>query len=145
MVVRNKNGLLYADSQADLPDVLRDFSEQSYPATQFADAVCDCRSRTFRLAVDEREGAAVRTCTKCGDVHPIGDSSDYLEGAELESCECICDSTALEITVGVALYAESDDVCWLYIGGRCPECKLSGCYGDWKSEYAGFRDLLERV
>ena len=55
------------------------------------------------------------------------------------------DATAFEITVGVALYADSEDVRWLYIGCRCPECNLSGCYGDWKNEFIGFRDLLARV
>ena len=145
MAILKKVGLLYADSQSDLPDVLRDFTERGYLATQFADSVCRCGCRTFQLAVDEDAGVALRTCTKCGEDHPIGDSDEYLDDAELESCECTCDSTAFEITIGVALYADSEDVRWLYVGCRCPQCKLSGCYGDWKNEFIGFHDLLARV
>jgi len=77
--------------------------------------------------------------------HPIGDSEDYLEEAELEECECPCRFDKFEVTVGVALYGGTEDVKWLYLGCRCVRCGLTACYGDWKNEYEDFRELLKRV
>jgi hypothetical protein len=68
-----------------------------------------------------------------------------MEEAEPTECECPCGSSVFEITVGVALYRESEDVRWLYVGCRCVECGLTACYGDWKSEYLDYRKLLARV
>jgi hypothetical protein len=95
--------------------------------------------------MDEHEGAAVRICNSCGDEHAIGDSDEYLDGADLQDYECNCGEEALEITVGVALYEGSDDVRWIYVGCRCPACGLIGCYGDWKNESIDYRTLLARV
>ena len=75
----------------------------------------------------------------------MGDSDDYMDGAELQDYGCTCGENSLEITVGVALYEGSDDVRWLYVGCRCPACGLTGCYGDWKNEFIDFRKLLARV
>jgi hypothetical protein len=145
MAVHRRQDSLFADSQSDLPEVLRDFSEDGYPATHFADASCSCGCRTFQLAVDDDAGVAIRTCTQCGNEQPICDSGEYLDEAELQYCQCLCDSQVFEITVGVALYADSEDVRWLYVGCRCPACGLSGCYGDWKNEFPDYRELLSRV
>ena len=56
-----------------------------------------------------------------------------------------CGSSAFEITVAVALYQNSEDVKWIYIGCRCINCGLTACYEDWKNEYKDFRKLLDRV
>ncbi len=97
------------------------------------------------MQLDENEGAAVRVCAKCKAEHPIGDSDEYLEDAELEECACPCGNEEFEVTVGVSLYEDSEDVRWLYLGCRCPKCGLAACYGDWKNEYIGYRELLKRV
>jgi hypothetical protein len=136
----------YGDDRADIrPALLRYSKANAYVAHHFADAKCRCGSRLFRLAVDDTEGAAVRTCAACGHEHPIGDSDEYLEDAALEACECPCGGDTFEITVGVSLYEGSDDVRWLYVGCRCPACGLTACYGDWKNEFSGYQDLLKRV
>jgi hypothetical protein len=93
----------------------------------------------------DEQGAAVRVCAACGLEHPIGDSAEYLAEAELEQATCVCGKDVFEVVVGVSLYDGSEDVRWLYIGCRCPACGLTGCYGDWKNEFNGFRDLLARV
>lgn len=129
----------YADGQADIRGELRRYSAKSHPARHFAEAVCLCGSRHFRLAVDDTEGAAVRHCADCGREHAIG------EGAELEECECPCGHGIFELTVGVALYPQSEDARWLYLGCRCVACGLVGCYGDWKNEFDGYQDLLARA
>ena len=59
--------------------------------------------------------------------------------------ECFCRDNVFEITVGVSLYDDSEDVRWLYVGCRCPKCGLTGVYGDWKNEFNGYRELLARV
>jgi hypothetical protein len=87
----------------------------------------------------------VRICATDGSKHPIGDSQDYLDEAELQACECPCGHGAFELTVGVALYGDSEDVRWIYLGCRCTECGLTACYGDWKNEYNGWRELLDRA
>ena len=144
LVMRGKHW--YGDTQSDIRAELLRYSQRSgYPVHHFADATCGCGSRSFHLLLDDAAGAAVRLCTACGSEHPIGDSAEYLAGAELHECECPCGRNAFEITVGVSLYEGSADVRWLYIGCRCPGCGLTACYGDWKNEYNGYTELLRQV
>jgi hypothetical protein len=150
MAVVWRDGLAYTDAQWDVRDVLIDYSKQYLgnhisPAAQFADVECFCTGRRFRLALDEEQGAARRVCVNCGDVEWIADGGDYADEAEPEACECLCGGDAFELTIGVSLYADSNDVRWLYVGARCPACCLSGCYGDWKNEYPDADALLLRV
>jgi hypothetical protein len=134
------------ESQSDLREkVLRYCRANEYVAHHFADALCTCGGAHFKVLVDDVEGAAVRTCATCGLQHPIGDSDEYLEAAELEVCACPCGVEEFEVTVGVSLYDGSEDVRWLYLGCRCPGCGLVAVYGDWKNEYVGYRELLARV
>jgi len=146
MALRKRGKWWYGDSQGDIRDELaRVGNLNEYVPTQFANAVWPCGSKTFRLRMDEDEGAAVRICTGCGTEHPIGDSDEYLGAAELRDHVCVCGKDAFEITVGVSLYDKSQDVRWLYVGCRCPACGLTGCYGDWKNECIDYRKLLARV
>lgn len=126
----------YRDSQSDIHREIQRYSKlNGYLAQHLADAMCSCGSRAFRLSLDENEGAAVRQCHKCGAEHPIGDSGEYLDDAELEECECPCGSDYFEISVGVSLCEGSEDVRWLYLGCRCLQCKLTAVYGDWKTSF----------
>ena len=146
MALRKKGKYYYGDSQSDIENELLRYSNlNGYPANYYADAACICGSKLFNLKLDDNEGAAVRICVACKSDHPIGDSSEYLTDAELEACECICGSDVFEIKAGVSLYEGSEDVKWIYIGCRCENCGLLGCYGDWKNEYIGFRKLLNQI
>jgi hypothetical protein len=146
MALRKKGKWWYGDDQSDIRDELvRVGKLNEYVPTQFADAKCTCGNRTFQLAMDEDEGVAVRVCSKCDSEHPMGDSSEYLEDAEPQLSSCICGKDVFEITIGVHLYKDSEDVKWLYVGCRCPACGLTGCYGDWKNEFLDYRKLLESV
>ena len=133
------------------PDARHDLSfEANERDHALARIVCDNprirkRIRELELAIDEEVGAAVRTCSKCKSEHPIGDSDEYLEEAELQACVCVCGKDMFELTVGVSLYEDSDDVRWLYVGCRCPSCGITGCYGEWKNEFIDYRKLLKRV
>jgi hypothetical protein len=126
-------------------EIARYAKKNGYPAAHFADAKCKCGGRTFTLALDDTEGAAVRRCTKCKKKHAMGDSAEFLADATLEDCECPCGKDIFEITAGVALYEDSEDVRWLYIGCRCPSCGLAAIYGDWKNEYDDYRALLAKM
>lgn len=146
MATRTKGKFRYGDEQRDIRDELLDYSvANTYAIEHFADAACICGNKTFVLFLDDDEGAAVRVCLACEIRHFISDSEDYAEDAKLEQCECPCGKGDFEITAGVALYGESDDVKWLYLGCRCVACGLVACYGDWKNEYENYRELLARV
>jgi hypothetical protein len=146
VTLRKKGEQSYGDSQADIREALLDYSKSvGYLSEHYADASCKCGSNVFKLSIDDNEGAAVRTCSKCGLEHPIGDSADYLDEASLEECECPCGNESFEITVGVALYEGSQDVKWIYVGCRCAKCSLTACYGDWKNEFEDFRKLLAMI
>lgn len=146
MTLHKRGKHYYGDSQADIrEEVLRYSQLNEYFAQHFADVNCECGSKTFRLTLDDNEGAAIRICTGCNNEHAIGDSEDFLENASLEECVCPCGSESFEIAVGVSLYDNSEDVRWLYLGCRCAQCGLTAVYGDWKNEFIGYRDLLARV
>jgi hypothetical protein len=136
----------YSDDQSDVrEEILRYSKLNGYVVHHFADAACSCGGKVFVLLLDGNEGAAVRKCAVCNSEHPIGDSGEYLKDAELEVCACPCGGEKFEITVGVSLYENSEDVRWLYLGCRCPSCGITAVYGDWKNEFNGYQELLSRV
>ena len=146
MTLKKKGKYSYGDSQSDIRDELLRYSkENAYIAEHFADADCKCGGKVFRIRLDEAAGVAIRVCVACGVEHPIGDSDEFLEEAELQECACPCGREEFEITVGVSLYQDSEEVKWLYLGCRCPNCGLTAVYGDWKNEYIGYKGLLSRV
>jgi hypothetical protein len=143
MALRKRGKHFYGDSQADIrPELGRYSRSNTYVVHHFQDEGCACGATALRLRVDDQEGAAVVTCLACKLERPLVDSARYLDVAELEECECPCGNVALEITLGVSLYADSEDVRWLYIGCRCPKCKLVAVYADWKYDGDDFRKLL---
>jgi len=146
MALRKRGKYWYGDSQADIRDELIRYGKlDDEVPTQFADAACACGSKKFRLRIDGEQGAAVRVCTQCGTKQAMCDSEDYLDEAHLEDACCVCGAEIFEITVGVSLYDDSDDVRWLYVGCRCRACGLTGNYGDWTSEFSDYRKLLAHV
>src|SRR5262245_5612974 len=101
MALRKKGKFRYGDSQADIrAELLRYSKGVGYRAEHFADAVCRCGGRLFLLELDDTQGAAVRFCVACDNEHPIGDSGEYLEEADLEECACPCGGEVFEITAG---------------------------------------------
>lgn len=146
MTLTKRGRYIYSDDPSDIPgEIIRYSRKNGYPATQFAGCICHCGGTQFRLALDDDQGVAVRTCIGCSSQHPIGDSEEYLEEAELGECACPCEAEVFEIAIGVSLYDDTDDVRWLYVGCRCLDCGLTAVYGDWKNEFVGYRELLARV
>jgi hypothetical protein len=146
MTLRSRGQHNYGDAQGDIREELRDYSRNNgYEIEHFVDAVCACGKRVFVLKLDDPQGVAVRVCAVCKNEHPLGDSADFMEEAEIQECECPCGAGLFEITAGVALYQGSEDVKWLYIGCRCVACGLTACYGDWKNEYPNYREFLAKL
>ena len=146
MAIQRKSQQSFADSQADIREELVRYSKlNGYVAEHFADARCNCGATTFKLGLDENAGVAVRFCQSCNGELGMADSNDYFDDAEIYIAECTCGADVFEVTLGVALYADSEDVRWLYVGCRCPSCKLTGCYGDWKNEFIGYQKLLSNA
>jgi hypothetical protein len=97
MTLHKRGKYDYGESQADIRDeVLRYSQLNEYVAHHFADAICTCGSKTFRLELDDDEGVAIRICSQCQVKHPIGDSADYLEEASPEECGCPCGGEQFE-------------------------------------------------
>ena len=147
MALRKRGKWRYGDRQADIRAEITRYSKKvGYLAEHFVDATCSCGGKAFGLLLDDNAGVASRVCVACdAESHPIGDSVEYMDEAEEEEAACPCGEETFEITVGVSLYAESEDVRWLYLGCRCPACGLTAVYGDWKNEFIGYRELLLRV
>ena len=145
MSLRTRGDHRYGDSAADLPTAITRYAKGSYRPHHFAHAVCTCGGQVFKVQLDDTAGAAVRLCVACRKRHAIGDSAEFLEGAELDDCACPCGNEELEVAVGVSLYRGSEDVRWLYLGCRCPKCGITEVYGDWKNEFIGYQALLARV
>ena len=144
MALQKRGKYYYGDSQSDIRQEITRLSAEGYLASEFADAVCRCGGKLFHLRLDEAQGWRCESVRPAHE-HPIGDSDEFLAQAELDDCVCVCDGDQFEITVGVALYDDSEDVKWLYVGCRCPSCGITGVYGDWKNEFNGYRELLARV
>jgi len=121
-------------SDALKAEIIRYSQKNKYEAVRFAEPACPCGGQLFELHSEDNEGVAGRVCTACDEQHLIGDSEEHIEGVELEQNVCLCGAEGLHLMVGVALYADSDDVRWSYIGARCPGCGMVGVFSDWKSE-----------
>ena len=122
-------------------------TKNAYVAEHFAAPICaECGCDIFVVVMNENEGVAARICTSCNSEHGIGDSDDFIDNVEdVYPVECTCGANQFRIMAGVALYAGSEDVRWFYLGCECLACGLSGVYGDWKNEFHGYRELLDRV
>lgn len=77
------------------------------------------------------------TCGSCAAAGFVADSQHFLDPEILHEdarCTCLCDGREFEVLVGAALYEDSRDVRWWYVGGRCVRCDVLGIYVDWKDD-----------
>ena len=127
--------------------ILQYSSRNGYSAKHFAIARCaPCGGTVFTLLMNEEQGVAARICVSCQTEHGIGDSDDYIDEVDtVYPVECTCGNRRFEVMGAVALYTDSQDVSWLYLGCECVSCETSGVYGDWKNEFIDYRKFLERI
>lgn len=148
VAITKRDEYWYGENHADIRTELTRYSElHHYPIDHFTNVRCECGADIFLFATDEQAGVAERFCPNCEHEHLMGDSSEYVEEAELSQHTCLCDGGQFQLVAGVHCYRESDDspsndVRWLYLGARCIACGLVGCFADWKNEYIGFENLL---
>lgn len=145
--IRRRKGYRYGDGIAELrAEVARYAAANSHPIGADHAVACKCASkRGHRLTVDDDEGAAMLTCCGCDARGFVADSEQYLSPGAMHPDlfrECICRARAFEVLVGAALYEESRDVRWWYVGARCLRCGCLGVYGDWKDDGAPWEDAL---
>jgi hypothetical protein len=142
MTLQKKGKYWYGSTAEDTKTELVKYSKlNGYTATKFSESVCTCGNRAFKLETDEDEGTAKRICTACEALHLMGDSAEYASSANFENHVCVCNSEMFQLLSGVALYDESNDVRWYYIGCLCTKCSLVGVFADWKCE-AGDADAF---
>jgi hypothetical protein len=142
MTVYKKGRYWYGTEDLDIQaEVVRFSRLNEHEAVRFSAASCTCGGTTFKLESDEDAGAAKRTCARCGAERLMGDSAEYVVDAQFDNHLCVCDAEIFAITSGVALYTESNDVRWYYIGCRCINCSLVGVFANWKCQ-SGDADAL---
>jgi hypothetical protein len=134
-------------SPQDIEEYLRAYSEDSYLATVFHLARCQCGSEVFSLEADDDEGVARHTCVTCSSAHYICDSGEYWKEACPERFKCVeCHGTSCNVGVGFALYEDSPSaIRWLYVGERCANCGVLGCMAGWKVGLDDALHLLDDV
>ncbi|WP_428673544.1 hypothetical protein, partial [Roseibium sp.] len=101
-----------------------------YKITKFPSLSCNYGSNVFHLFSDDLEGAAIAKCISCGNKIDILESEKYSD--DLLQNVCRCENAELSLGIGSALYPNSSDIRWVYVGAHCAECGLSGVYVDWQ-------------
>lgn len=101
-----------------------------YPVNRWQQLICDCSSSLFRLFSDDAEGAAFSVCGSCEREIDICTSRQF--ASSVEQNICICDEDQLEVFIGQAMYPDTSDPSWSYVGAHCTNCGLAGVYADWK-------------
>jgi len=129
----------------DIEGYLREYADRGHEVAAFRLARCACGSVEFALEADDNEGAARRTCVRCGTTHFICDSEEPWEDAEPESWACVeCKSDRANVGCWFSL-RDGGDVRWIYVGVRCAGCGILGCFADWKIDYGPSGHLLDQV
>jgi hypothetical protein len=100
-----------------------------YEPTSFELQVCSSGHDLFNMYSDDNEGGCGITCAKCDEDISVDGSADYMEDVGQNVCNC--GSVELHVLLAKAYYSDSKDARWVYIGGMCPKCNLSGVYVDW--------------
>lgn len=148
MTLEKRGKYWFGDNHEDIRTELFRYSHlNGYPIDDFADVRCQCGHDEFYFFTDDDEGVAFRQCAKCNQEHFMGDSAEFAEDAETGQHDCLCEGNIFQITAGVHRYRNQDDsrpndVRWLYLGCRCIQCGIVGCFADWKNQFNSYEALL---
>ena len=134
MAIDNSGEWWVGSEPEDIRGFLEGYAPEGYEVHRFCLARCDCGSVEFHLEADDDEGVAKRRCGRCDTEHFICDSAEYWDEAQPEQCrcaECACD--VMNVGVGFSQYPDSTtSIRWLYVGVRCANCGVLGCFAGWK-------------
>jgi hypothetical protein len=146
MAMHKQGKYWYGESPDDTREaVVRYSRENGYEATRFCASTCECGGRTFKLETDEEAGAARRVCAQCDQAVLMGDSAQYADEADFDNHVCVCGEEKFDLLCAVALYEDSNDVRWFYIGCKCTKCNLVGVFADWKCEAGDADEFLAKT
>lgn len=129
---------------SDVGEYLAAYTRDGYPADRFEQSRCVCGGSVFRLAVDDEEGCAERTCTACGLRAFIGGSEDVADESSLVPTTCPNTHGTFEIVVGFS-HREDATVKWITVGIRCTECGVLGCPVEWPIDTTLTAHLYQQV
>ncbi len=122
------------------------FATKGYEIDEFRLARCVCGSDEHRLHADDDEGVAMRVCAECGSEHFICDSAEHWSDAHPEAWSRVeCGSDVCNVGVGFALHKDRSAVKWLYVGERCAQCHVLGCFAGWKIGYEPSLQLMDQI
>lgn len=140
------SGTWWKGSEAeDLIPYLKGLTADSYPASEFRHAVCECGSVEFVCEFDRDEETCKRICPECSREHFVCDSEKYWEESEPVEWECIeCHGKRCNICVGFSM-RNTRNVQWVSIGCRCAKCGILGCYVDWNVSSSPSLHLMDMV
>jgi len=126
-------------------------SEGGYLARTFRLVRCSCGSERFKL--DRASEVTRRACATCGSTKFIcresedWDEAEADEGAEAYSCVA-CKSPEANVVVGFAGNDDCQDfegVKWFFVGVRCAECGILGCFHDGKIGSGPAAEVYESI
>lgn len=139
------------------PDDIRNYlaayteAEGTHPTTSFRALRCPCGSDRFDLQriVDITR----RTCAECRQSAYICRDPEDWEAAEdqgepIEPYDCVaCHSSGANVAIGFSHFGnlESDSVKWLYVGVRCVNCGILGCFNDCKVARVPPSEVQKRI
>jgi hypothetical protein len=130
----------------DVEPYLRAWTASSYPIRDFRLSRCGCGGVAFRLERDCSDMAR-RTCATCDAEAYICDSERYWE-PPTTAWKCVdgCPGNICNVGVGYAGYDDDPSgIHWIYVGERCAECGVMGCFADWKVAIGDALYLLDKA
>jgi len=129
----------------DIEAFLKAYTASKQPIREFRPCICPCGGKVFLLEGDPREGGARRTCFQCRTGFFIADSEENWDDFKPVACRCVeCHTEPHQAGVGFAL-DEHGEVLRIFVGVRCVNCGVLGCFAHWKIGYAPSRHLLDLV
>jgi hypothetical protein len=130
---------------SDIGEYLMAYAADNAPVSEFRLSKCACSSVSFFLDADDDEGCAKRVCTECSREHLICDSAEYWDEASPKHWRCTeCGGEQANVGVAFSLY-DDGEVRWLYVGERCANCGVLGCFAGWKVANSPSAQLLSQA
>jgi hypothetical protein len=145
-VAIDRNGKWWKGGEGkDLKEYLIAFTAEGSGIDKFRLAKCDCGGKVFKVRADKNEGVAMRICIECGGEHLVGDGAEIWDEAKPRQIKCPCKANAFNVAVGFSIRKGMKDVRWIYVGLRCVQCGVLGCYVDWKIDYSPSMELISQA
>ena len=131
---RTRGGWTKGSNDRDLERYLTKYAKVygGWPIVDVTHAKCrECGGAVFSVILDDDEGCAVRTCTRCATQLAMFDSAMYVAEAEFEDAACPCGNESFFVA-GAMAKGSDGEIRWVFVGLRCAVDNILGSYADWK-------------